>query len=561
MKGQEIIYQWHLLKDTKDFLMKAGIAGLYLSLQAANQAIIKKNEQATILNKFIKWELNDQFINLFILQNEKEAFEKLISWAWQIRDDIYYMPGTQPDDDLRDNWYKRINTHKGLLNTFLQYGGKLRPALEDETVKIVPLDDSSKIKITFRPIKIGESIRQISQISEMIPLVPEKRIEKPGWYYPGSAPRFGKNDKGWLGSNKEAFILLFAPIACFYLQLPRTKFRKNKSTENWVFVIPNINSLEEFHRHHQKIYKRIQSKFDLCKVANLGEAGIRVGLEYATENVSKLATEDIYAVAMGRTNYFSSIPTVSTKIKKGVYRFQIKKNDLSRFELILQQFPDKKVRDNVVDDNQVVIPNVFAFRSREIRGRLMENLINNEYWYKDIYKPTEWQLDEIKDEVEWRRKKKETISVDTLWFEKLSKYERSNIVEITKIDNLWENPEERELYLMLSNDVLRNLLDQEEEALKRGGTRSLDKRWTDYAEEIRRSIMKAKTSILFRQTFLELLSKAGGSKKITEGKTIIWRYLNDSYGWQKLRDLTYLALVSFTDGRLGKSDKKEISND
>lgn len=116
-------------------------------------------------------------------------------------------------------------------------------------------------------------------------------------------------------------------------------------------------------------------------------------------------------------------------------------------------------------------------------------------------------------------------------------------------EDMWDSAQEKAL-LDILHASLRKLLDKEEAALSRGGTRKLRDRWDDRVERIRRALMHTKTRILARKVIAELLAEAGGSKALTEQSGTVWGYLNDPYDWQKARDLALLALVTFTDGRL-----------
>lgn len=117
-------------------------------------------------------------------------------------------------------------------------------------------------------------------------------------------------------------------------------------------------------------------------------------------------------------------------------------------------------------------------------------------------------------------------------------------------ERMWDNPEEAVLFSIF-REGLRRLLNKEEKALARGGTRRLRERWDDKVESIHRALLRAKTLDLTRKFVVEFLADAGGDKALTEHRATIWRMINDRQGWKKVRDLAMLALVTFTDKRLG----------
>lgn len=124
-------------------------------------------------------------------------------------------------------------------------------------------------------------------------------------------------------------------------------------------------------------------------------------------------------------------------------------------------------------------------------------------------------------------------------------------MDLTRQEDMWDQPGER-VFLEIMRAALRRLLDREESALARGGSRRLSERWEARTERIRRSLTHAKTRPLARKTLLELLAEAGGGRELTENRAQVWKMVNDPHDWQKALDLAILALVTFTDARLGR---------
>ena len=146
-------------------------------------------------------------------------------------------------------------------------------------------------------------------------------------------------------------------------------------------------------------------------------------------------------------------------------------------------------------------------------------------------------------------------------------------MELSNEERMWDSPEEKRLLEILRYPVLWRLLNEEECAVgSRGGSRSLVERWDDTVEKWHRRFLRAKTRPLFRAVIHELLSTAqrrthkwdkdkrqrsriGGTtfpsaKDDSTFHAWFWHEVNDPYGWQRIRDLALLALVTFSDGRL-----------
>lgn len=111
-------------------------------------------------------------------------------------------------------------------------------------------------------------------------------------------------------------------------------------------------------------------------------------------------------------------------------------------------------------------------------------------------------------------------------------------------DAMWDTEAER-LFVQACWETLDSLYAQEADAKeKRGGERPLEKRWEDLNDEIRRTLMRAKTRDLLRAAMSEWFAQAGRQKTITAHIAPIWRLIDHREHWRKGRDLALLALAS-----------------
>lgn len=222
---------------------RAGLAGLYLTLTAAEEWAGRNYPQALELQQVLQWELSDQSIHLAWEGNDFSILKKLVNWAWQEREGVFWLPGVHRSQDDYEHYYKRLPTHIGLLQTFFQHN-KVLPREKNTTTCIIPIDENKSLRCDFKKLTVEKKSFYTKILQEIL----KKGISaanihlKQSWIYPGAAKRFAKAEENWSGPPKLAFLLLFTPLSCLYWELPRTK----DGTNNWVFVIPMIDNLKIF---------------------------------------------------------------------------------------------------------------------------------------------------------------------------------------------------------------------------------------------------------------------------------------------------------------------------
>lgn len=543
--------EWSLMDEGLGILERAGIAGLYLSLYAAEEMANLEDPKAKKLSETLEWELSPKAIQLRWKKNERKDFENLISWAWQILDGVFYLPGAHRTKDERDHPWRRLEIHTGLLQTFLQLNRVL--SREKPINKLIFFDENKSFKVSYQKIK-GElpQLKQLKKIlkkgingSELIPM--------PSWVNPGSAKRFGaiaKEETSWTGSAKDAFILLFAPIICFYFELPMTRAKdkrgKARQMPNWLFLVPEIKNLEEFYKNFTRIRDNTYRDFLRVKVHSLEDAGLRFACAYTGREIERvLETDKIYVVAMGKVGHYQG-----QNVRKRIIEMTPSSISVKRYLKLIKFMPNEFVikkssssANNLPDDDQTATHRIWQPTAR---GLISANLVKNTYWYRDLALPPSWQIDSLENQRQYRT---DNISQQCLWFENLQK-ERRELMDLVKEETMWDKPEEK-VFVSIFHNTLRHLLDKEGQALSRGGTRSLAERWDNKIEKIRRDLMHAKTLSLNRKILTEFLAEGGGGKDLTENRSVLWGFINHPYDWKKSRDLALLSLVTFTDGRLG----------
>ena len=124
-------------------------------------------------------------------------------------------------------------------------------------------------------------------------------------------------------------------------------------------------------------------------------------------------------------------------------------------------------------------------------------------------------------------------------------------------DNMWDSEAEK-FFAQAFWEALDSLYAQEAEATERGGSRSVTDRFEHLNEDIRRSLMQAKTRALLRANLSELFAKAGRTKTFRAYAPAIWRLIDHVDHWKKGRDLALVALASYRRRAVREGKEPEV---
>lgn len=112
-------------------------------------------------------------------------------------------------------------------------------------------------------------------------------------------------------------------------------------------------------------------------------------------------------------------------------------------------------------------------------------------------------------------------------------------------EEMWDSPDHR-IFVDVFRETLRSLYAQEADAAKRGGSRTVEKRWEHLEEDIYRRLLRAKTRDLLREALAELFARSGRQKSIRANPAVVWNLIDDPHEWKRARDLALLALATYT---------------
>lgn len=571
---------WHLADPRMGFYERAGLAALYMSLRAAETSNMTK----TLLPLY--WEdsdLTDDSITVRWREQPKPAFEKLMSWSWQVDDKgkILYFPAVHDLQDLH-HWWKRVATHNGVMRTFLQHTN-VQPKGEPIS-RVAKLDDEKEVLYIYQPpiVRVpkskdqtvtasasGKLLKPWKDVTDLFDRKGEfvkKPIKLSNWVYPGIAGRFS-NEGAWEGSPEIALLLMLAPTVCFYQRLIG-------EGGNWVFVVPDVRSLADFAVRRKGL--SLDSEF--VDVASLGDAGFRFLANWLPQTAGHLLQASCNVVAMGKVGYYSS-----QSIRKGIENVSPRPKSIGRYEILQDVFPNyyapirnqddssdrpkpadsgrkKRVTRKAPAKSKPEIPQAKGrIRCPSVRGRIADNLLQNRPWYSDLVVPTRWERGELENARKYRKSGGDSISLESLQFQHLC-FQRSKLMRLIKEDDMWDSEAEKS-FVEAFWETLDSLYAKEAEATKRGGSRKPEERFDDLNDSIRRRLMQAKTRVLLRGALMEFFAKAGRQRQIRSHPAAIWRLIDHPEHWHKGRDLALLALASHRSKASREEKNETIESD
>ncbi|MCY3772680.1 MAG: type I-MYXAN CRISPR-associated Cas8a1/Cmx1 [Gemmatimonadetes bacterium] len=590
---------------------RAGLAGLCLSLTAA--IVWEKQGRTLPLPKTVEKSLDrlrETVSNLdtpFVEDglgiclewsegNEKAVLEAVVKWAWQVHDGVFFLPGVHRKREHLDCDHLRLHVHNGLLGTFFQFPTTITKEKDPER-KVVRFDEEKTFSVSYRRISSDAKLPQHKAIPPKGICGNDTVKAMSSWIYPGSEPRFNNNlsgiqrETGWRGPARFAYLMLFAPIACHYIKLPRS------NADNWAYMIPSVENLRGYQRD---FLRRNLVNFGnwpfYGEVSGLEDAALR----YATRSN---ASNQSVTVVMGKASFYHA----QQKTRNNLWREFTSSDDTSmvfrRYDIFNRVFPagnmarptrePKPEESNQKGSHFIVLPNC--------RERITANILCGDPWYADLAYIPFWQRDRVENDCQnvrerglsavgldllWKNgdQEKASISPERLWFLKLHHFERKQLMSIANENNLWDDPQEKDM-LDAFRGALRRLLNREDAALGRGGSRDLSKRWDNTADRWHRRLLHAKTKLLLATVVHELLAQAARSPGPRDGNLVepggpafllsrisedesdesrrmrnnafqaeFRRMVNHPSDWKKVRDLALLALTTFTDSRLVRNE-------
>lgn len=482
-------------------LHRAGLAGLWMTLRQLEQ------ENIQVLSG-LKWQLNQRQVNLNWEGNDRDLLEWLLQESFQLNDGIIALRGLDSKSMRED---AQVIVHQGILGTLLQHTSTHKS--DGIIAKFLSLgEDELKIEVKYKNLKSYAYQQFAENLCDRKGELLTKPISVAGWLNPGAAVRHiaFSSDTSFEELPENAFILLFAPVACYYYIL-RSKLRDKRA--QYALVIPEVTDLEKYAMYRQNQHLRNASYKDF-HASGLGDAGLRFLTLDATVNIAQtFGIQRCQVLTLGTVAW-----ATQQKTRTDMYVVEATDEVCYNYQVCDRYLQDKSI---LGKDGGFVVTS-FA------KELIAENLAKSLPWYTGIA---------------------DKVNSNEL-FQKLA-YERGGLYQVLqKI----QADEREKLFVKACHEAIRFTYGQiSQQAEKRGELANFDRETI----RIRTGLGRCKNSDTFREFITDFWSRAGKIPTLQEHWEELMEFVMWEKNWKKARDLALLALASYKGTGSINKDKKD----
>jgi CRISPR-associated protein Cas8a1/Csx13 len=488
-------------------LHKAGLAGLYMTLQVFDEAGVKIEG--------LDWQLKSASVVL-AWQDEvaSAAFSALINKSfWRDDDGFVRLAGleSQKPPTTEQKYY----LYTALLNSFLQFGPH-RPTGNKRTLSYEVDNRAFWIK-EFAPIA---KFRHQEAVKDFIDAKGQfkKSVEAGGWLYPGGGQRHVAHTDTKLSEPIEtALALLFAPVGVIYYMLrSHAKGRKARLA----MLVPEIQDLE--------IYAEIRQGFAAQGVLELtassaSDAALRMITSIEANRASNQFAELMGGSFICRMITFG-IVSWNEKQKSRTYVRSVVSGQLSGLENYRKAsaiFKNRWQRIQAKRDRRgnETEPERYFVITCSAREFIADNIAQGHTWYHDLatYMSSKESCEQLL-------------------------YERKELNEM--VENASYDDEKERTFIGVCHESWRRRLGKlgKRAATENTSFSSLVKK---EAEKLRTSLARSKNADTLRETVVDFWARGGANEALQGDGLISLLPLFNEKNWRKTRDLALLALISY----------------
>jgi len=482
-------------------LHRTGLAGLWMTLKQL------ETEKVTC-PQGLNWQLTDRKVLLNSEGDDQTVLEWLLTESFQIDDGLIALRGLDSQTMRKD---AQVIVHQGILGTFLQHNST-HQSTGTKTESLALGEGEPEIQVKYKSLQSYVYQEFASNLCDKNGLFLTKPISVAGWLNPGAVVRHVafSSDTSFEEPPENAFVLLFAPVACYYYIL-RSKLRDKRA--QYALVIPEVTDLENYAQYRQHPRLRYASYKDF-HASGLGDAGLRFLTFETTANIAKtFGVPRCQVLTLGTVAW-------ATQQKTRTDMYVVEANDR-----VCQNY---QVCDDWLKDKSIEGKEGGFIVTSFARELIAENLARNQPWYSGI---------------------SDKVNSNEL-FKKLA-YERGGLYQvIQKV----QSDEREKLFVQACHEAIKFTYGQiSEQAKKRGEVPNFDRETV----RIRTGLSRSKNAENFREFITEFWSRAGRIPTLQEHWQDLMQFvMQDSY-WKKSRDLALLALASYK----GKKDSDEDERD
>ncbi|GAA6620788.1 type I-MYXAN CRISPR-associated Cas8a1/Cmx1 [Scytonema sp. NUACC26] len=491
-------------------LHRAGLAGLWMTLKQLEK------EKVKVPSEF-NWQLSKRKVNLNWNGSDRDILEWFLKQSFQLNDGIIALRGLDTQSMRED---AQVIVHQGILGTLLQHtsthksdGVVTKPLSLGENEPEIPVKYKSLTSYAYQEFAGNLCDKNGQFLTHPISVA--------GWLNPGASVRHiaFSSDTSFEENPENAFILLFAPVACYYYIL-RSKLRNKRA--QYALVIPEITDLEKYarYRQNQQLRNAIYKDFH---ASGLGDAGLRFLTKDTTVNITQtFGIQRCQVLTLGTVAW-----ATQQKTRTDMYVVEATDENCHNYQVCDAWLPDRAI----AGKEGGFVATSFA------KELIAENLAKNLPWYSGI---------------------SEKVNSNEL-FQKLV-YERGGLFQVI---HKVQSDEREKLFVKACHEAISYTFGKiSREAKKRGELPNFERE----VVRIRTGLSRCKNSEIFREFITDFWSRAGKIPTLQKHWEELIEFVMLEKNWKKSRDLALLALASYkgtgiVDRDRGDSDEGDPVDD
>lgn len=491
-------------------LHRAGLAGLWMTLKQLQREVPIDNRPQRF-----RWETDTDDLLVanrgFTLQwenNDLSVLDWFLKWSFQIADGLIYLKGL---DSTHMSIESQVIIHKGILGTLLQHN-KTHKATGTQTKSFQLEDDKPPVLVKYKSLQSYVYQEFAKNLCDKKGNWLNKPMKVAGWLNPGAAVKHiaFTSSTSFEETPEQAFILLFAPVACYYFLLSSTLRDKRAQ---YALIIPEITDLEKYANYRQNSHLREASYKDFF-ASGLGDAGLRfLTYETTAELANKFGLERCQVLTLGTVAWASQ-----QKTRTDLYVVEASEEVCENYQLCCNWFSN---RIRIGKDGSFVASS-FA------RELIANNLAKNKPWYAGI---------------------SDKVNNNQL-FEKLT-YERGGLYQMTKKAKYDERDK---LFVEVCHEAIKFTYGKISKNTKSG--EDINSKLDRATIRMRTGLSRCKSADSFREFITDFWSRAGRLPILQKHWIEMMEFITNQQQWKKARDLALLALASYK-----KDDTKSNQNE
>jgi CRISPR-associated protein Cas8a1/Csx13 len=445
----------------------------------------------------LTWEITDDAVKLTWEGCDRDVVKWLLDQTYRLTSEGYLeVPALKLDGQ------GHYTFTQGVLSTFLQHS-KQRSLDAPVTRSFVIDEGQPELKIDVRPLLncyYTDDMKEAFNSKGAF----KKEIALKGHHLPGLVECFAN---GAYQESPEGFLaLLFLPIACGYYKLPAQTVGGKLSARSAV-VIPNVTHLTQWVSSRQNLSGRTYRDF---RSSGAGESALHFLMQEKTiEDAQQFRSVDYCEVyQLGKQVWDAN----QSYLKQAVYRVQVSDAVLELYDIARQLFP-AQVRQTDKGETWLAISKILPW--------ICDNLVTGKPWYRGFF--------------EFRKRN--------------GVYERKGLVKMTE----YLNAEEQALFDAVQGAFSKYLYGQIKQAQKQG--RPLD--YGQVTDKVIYRMQRPSTQQEFATALVDFLSQFRSKAGRLVGPQI-YHWVHREANWRQARDLTLLAIATYTSKKGDALDGAEV---